>query len=168
MNFAEAAACKRAEGYVELGLPEEALAELDEAFDPDVRDPVVLQLRTELLTLLKRWPEAARICLTMIELDPGNDFWWIQGAYAVRRASSIGEAEVILREAMAHHPRNVLVIYNLACYACVQERFDEAISLYSRAIALDEKTVFEMSLRDPDLAAIHPQIVARFKGSGVG
>ena len=168
MTFAEAAACKRAEGYVELGLPEEALAELDEAFDSTARDPVVLQLRTELLTLLKRWPEAAGICLTMIELDPGNDFWWIQGAYAVRRARSIVEAEVILREALGHHPRNVLVIYNLACYACVQERFDEAISLYGRAIALDEKTVYEMSLRDPDLAAIHPQIISRFKGSEVG
>lgn len=168
MTPIEAAACKRAEGYFELDLPEEALFELDETFSPTDRNPVMLQLRADLLTTLARWHEAADICLLMIELDPANSFWWIQGAYSVRRARSIVDAEIILREALVHHPRNVLVVYNLACYACVQERFDEAISLYGRAIALDEKTVFEMSLRDPDLAGIHPQIVSRFKGSEVG
>lgn len=163
MTSTEAAACKRAEGYYELGLPEEALVELDEAFEATDQNPAMLQIRTDLLTTMQRWPEAALICLTMIELDPGNAFWWIQGAYAQRRARSIIEAEIILREALVHHPRNVLVVYNLACYACVQEQFDEAIALYGRAIALDEKTVYEMSLRDPDLAAIHPQIISRFK-----
>jgi tetratricopeptide (TPR) repeat protein len=165
MTLMEAAACKRAEGYLELGMPEEALGELEEAFASTDQNPAVLQLRTELLTSLSRWPEAAEICLRMIELDPGNTFWWIQGAYSVRRARSIMEAEIILREGLVHHPRNVLIVYNLACYACVQGQFDEAISLYGRAIALDEKTVFTMSLRDPDLADIHPQIIARFKGA---
>ena len=167
MTQIEAAAWMRAEGYLELGLPEESLHELDEAFGPTDRTPAVLQMRADLLTSLGRWTEAADICLSMTKVDPGNTFWWVQGAYAVRRARSIKEAEVILREALVHHPRNVLVIYNLACYACVQERFDDAISLYGRAISLDEKTVFAISLRDPDLAAIHPQIVSRFKTSEV-
>lgn len=165
MTLTEAAACKRAEGYLELGMPEEALGELEEAFASTDQNPAVLQLRTDLLTSLSRWQEAAEICLRMIGLDPGNPFWWIQGAYSVRRARSITEAETILRDALVHHPRNVLITYNLACYACVQGRLDEAISLYGRAIALDEKTVFTMSLRDPDLAAIHPLILARFKGA---
>lgn len=140
--------------------------ELDESFDPASREPVMLQLRTEFLTRLSRWKEASDICLLMIELDSANPFWWVQGAYAMRRARSIVDAEIILREALVHHPHNVLVVYNLACYACVQERFDDAISLYGRAIALDEKMVFEMSLRDPDLVGIHPQIISRFKGAG--
>ncbi|MCH1922782.1 hypothetical protein L9G15_25550, partial [Shewanella sp. A3A] len=56
------AACRRAMGYLELGLPEEALAELDEITAPG---SLALHLRVDVLFRLGDWPAAAAICVPM-------------------------------------------------------------------------------------------------------
>ncbi len=153
--------CRRAIGYLELGLPEEALAELDEATTATSQ---ALQLRVEILFRLQRWNQAAGICVPMLEQEPGEPAWWIQAAYALRRARSVEEAEPILRAALDHHPDEVLILYNLACYACVQGRPDEARDLLARAIEHERAQVLLMAAHDPDLAAILPWIRAQSAG----
>lgn len=142
-------------GFLELGMPDDALAELDEL---SVGSSLVLHLRVDALFRLKNWQEAAAICLPMVEQEPSDPGWWIQAAYSQRRARSIGEAEVILRKALRHHPRHGLILYNLACYACVQGRPDEARGLMKQAIAIDPEQALAMANTDPDLAAIRPWI----------
>lgn len=151
-----AAACHRALGFLELGMPEDALTELDEL---KVANSVALHLRVDALFRLNDWSAAAAICVPMTEQEPSDPGWWIQAAYALRRASSIEEAEVVLRAGLSRHPAHGLILYNLACYSCVQERADEARELFHRAVATDPEQMFTMGARDPDLVGIRPWLL---------
>ena len=52
--------------------------------------------------------------------------WWISLAYALRRTESIEKAEAILLRAQAIHPKVAMIAFNLACYASVTGRMEEA------------------------------------------
>lgn len=158
MDFEAKDACRSAAGYLELGMAEEALEELAGIAGAP---PEMLHLRVEILFSLKRWQEAAEICQPMLERDPGEPAWWIQAAYAVRRWQSLEAAEPILREALLHHPENLLIGYNLACYACMGGRHDEARELLDRALDKERDEILQLAENDPDLAAILPWIKAR-------
>lgn len=151
-------ACRSATGYLELGMAEEALAELAGITHGP---PELLHLRVEILFSLKRWREAAEICLPMLKRDPDEPAWWIQAAYAVRRWQSLEAAEPILKNALHHHPDNLLIGYNLACYACMGGRHDEARQLLARAIDDKPGEILQLAKNDPDLEAILPWIHAR-------
>jgi len=153
--------CQRALGYLELGMAEDAWDELAALPTEFGELKPVKQLRVEILGRLKRWGEAAELCLPMLESEPSELFWWIQGAYTVRRSESIEAAELILRRALAHHPPDNLLLYNLACYACVQGRMEEARDFLNQAILGNPETVVPMSLKDEDLVALRPWILKR-------
>ena len=137
-------------------MPEDALAELDELA---VANSIALHLRVDALFRLKDWSAAAAICMPMTEEEPSDPGWWIQAAYAQRRASSIEEAEMVLLAALTRHPANGLVLYNLACYACVLDRLDEARNYFHRAAATNPEQMLTMGARDPDLAGIRPWLL---------
>ena len=150
------AACRRALGFLELGMPEDALGELDEL---TAANSTALHLRVDALFRLQRWHDASAICLPMTEEEPSDPGWWIQAAYALRRSSSIQEAEVILRAGLTRHPAHALMFYNLACYSCVQQRTDEALRLLGKAVAIDPETMLAMAGRDSDLEPLRPWIL---------
>lgn len=151
MNRDADATCRRALGFLELGMPEDALAELDEL---TVGSSLALHLRVDALFRLQDWRAAIEIALPMTVQEPTDPAWWIQAAYAQRRARSIESAETLLRDGLRHHPQHALVLYNLACYACVQDRPDEARELIMRALRIDPAQVLAMAKKDPDLLAI--------------
>lgn len=149
-------ACRRALGFLELGMPEDALVELDEL---TVVNSIALHLRVDALFRLKDWPGAMAICLPMTEQEPFDPSWWIQAAYALRRASSIQEAEMLLRAGLTRHPAHALMFYNLACYSCVQQRTDEALRLLGKAVSIDPETMLAMARTDSDLVVLRPWIL---------
>jgi predicted Zn-dependent protease len=153
MDDAVSASCLRASGYLELGMPDEALAELDAA--PQASS-AVMHLRVEALFVLGRWSEAAVICLPMLQREPGQPAWWIQAAYALRRSRTLAEAEVVLQAGLQQHPHDLLINYNLACYACVQGRHAEARELLEQALRASRAEVLRMAVKDPDLLALRP------------
>ncbi len=85
-----------------------------------------------------------------LKVQPENAGWWISLAYAVRRAESVEKAEAILLRAQAIHPQFAVIAFNLACYASVTGRFEEAKTRLQHAIDLD-KDIREMALDDEDL-----------------
>lgn len=137
-------------------MPEDALEELDAL---NSADSVALHLKVDALFRLKDWPAAAEICLPMTEKEPSDPGWWIQAAYAQRRARSIEEAEAVLRAGLTRHPAHGLLLYNLACYACVQDRHDEAREFFQRAASTDPVRMLAMGARDPDLEGIRPWLM---------
>lgn len=145
-------------GFLELGMPEDALAELDEL---TVGSSMALHLRVDAFFRLCDWQSALEICLPMTEQEPSDAGWWIQSAYATRRVRSLVEAESLLRTGLRKHPEHPLMLYNLACYACVQERLDEAREWLERAIVVDEAQVFKMAVVDSDLVALRTWLIER-------
>ena len=82
----------------------------------------VLGARLKLYMAARKWNMAAAIARHLVEVEPENAAWWINLAYSVRRSERIEKAEGILLEAHAIHPRNVVILVNLASYASLTGR----------------------------------------------
>ena len=140
-------------GYLELGMLEEAAAELAQLPPAELDHDEVLALRLILLREQSCWPEVRVIAGELVRRRPGNAEFWITHAYATRRAHSLAEAEAILREAVLAHPRDPTIQFNLGCYACQRGDLAEARLRVDAAIAL-EPGFRAAAATDPDLAAL--------------
>jgi tetratricopeptide (TPR) repeat protein len=89
-------------------------------------------------------------CQPPVKVDPGTAGWWISLAYALRRTESIEKAEAILLRAQAIHPEVAMIAFNLACYASVTGRMEEAKARLRPAVELD-RNVRRLAVDDDDL-----------------
>ena len=62
----------------------------------------------------------------LVKVEPENEAWWINIAYSVRRSEGIEQAEAILLRARVIHPKVAMIAFNLACYASVTGRIEDA------------------------------------------
>ena len=85
------------------------------------------------------------------KVDPQTAAWWISLAYAVRRTESVEKAEAILLQAQAIHPKVAMIAFNLASYAGVTGRMEEAKEYLRRAIIKLDKDIRGLALDDEDL-----------------
>ena len=148
-------------GWMELGRPEEAEQELFPLRERPDPHPDVLELHWAILAAQQRWDEAVQTAELLIQRAPDRPSGWLHRAYALRRASRGGlqQAWEALLPAAERFPREVLVAYNLSCYACQMERLDEARRWLRQAFELgDPQTVKRTALQDPDLAKLHAEI----------
>jgi len=130
---------------------------------PTSRDrPEVLEFAWGLAAKLQDWLEAIRIADRLIQLAPRRAFGWIHRAYALRRspAGGLDQAWAALRPSFDKFPRQLLIPYNLACYAAQMGRLDEAWEWLQRALALAKNpgAVRQMALADPDLEPLWPRL----------
>lgn len=149
-------------GWMELGRPEEAELELAPLLLQPDPHPDVLELRWAILAAQQRWDEAVEVAENLIRRAPDRPNGWLHRAYALRRAHTGGleRAWQALLPAASHFPAEVLVAYNLSCYACRLGRLEEARSWLRRALEIgDRETVKRMALRDPDLQELHREVI---------
>jgi Flp pilus assembly protein TadD len=122
-----------------------------EEIDPEDRTRTeVLGARVDCYIAAKNWAMAVEVARHLVEVEPGNAAWWINLAYATRRAESVERAESLLLRAHKLHPDNAIIAFNLACYACVTGRLEEARIHLEHAIELDNK-IRTLALHDEDL-----------------
>jgi Flp pilus assembly protein TadD len=107
---------------------------------------------------IQKWDLAAEVARCLVDIEPEEAAWWINLAYATRRAESIDKAQAFLLQARKMHPNNAIIAFNLACYACMAGRVDEAKTHLKHALALDTK-IRELALRDQDLQTLWSWIV---------
>ncbi len=129
---------------------EEAARVLEE-IDPEDRARIeVLGARVDCYIAAKNWSMAAEAAGHLVEAEPENADGWINLAYATRRAQSLETAEALLLQAQKLHPDNAIIAFNLACYACVTGRLEEARTRLEHAMQLDTK-IRKLALQDKDL-----------------
>ncbi|MCS7091277.1 MAG: tetratricopeptide repeat protein [Verrucomicrobiota bacterium] len=148
-------------GWMELGRPDEAEQELEPLVKQADPHPDVLEVQWAILAAQQRWQEAVDVADRLIRCAPSRPSGWLHRAYALRRAEVGGleRAWEALLPAAAHFPRDVLVAYNLSCYACRMGRLDEARMWLRRAFDMgDPETVKRMALQDPDLQELHGEL----------
>ena len=131
-------------GYLELALV------LEEIAPEDKTRTEVLGARVALYITAKKWDMAAAVASHLVKVEPENEAWWINLAYSVRRSEGIKQAEAILLRAQAIHPKVAMIAFNLACYASVIGRMEDAKERLRNAIELD-KDVRKLALDDEDL-----------------
>ena len=125
---------------------------LDEIAPEDKTRNEVLGARVDIYMAAKKWDMAAAVASHLLKVDPQTAGWWISLAYALRRTESIEKAEAILLRAQAIHPKVAMIAFNLACYASLTSRLEEAKERLRHAIELDSG-IRGLALDEKDL---HP------------
>ena len=116
---------------------DDAALVLEEIAPEDKTRNEVLGARVGIYMAAKKWDMAAAVASHLVKVDPQTAGWWISLAYALRRTESIEKAEAILLRAQAIHPKVAMIAFNLACYASVTSRLEEAKERLRHAIELD-------------------------------
>ena len=144
-----------AQGWLELGDWQSANDEL-ENIAPQLRaHPDVLKMRFDVYSAAEHWELALVVAEAVVKMLPDEPEGWIHRSFALHELKRTGEAQEKLRPAAGKFPKQWLIVYNLACYACQLGQLDEARVLLDRAFTLgDAKQVKLMSLDDPDLSPL--------------
>jgi tetratricopeptide (TPR) repeat protein len=151
-------------GWLELGNAGEALIELDHISITNQPHPAVLEVRWAVFAELKQWDRALETADELVRVAPRKADGWLHRAYALRRAPGGGlpQAWDALLPVAAKFPKQFLVAFNLACYACQMRRLDDARRWLERASEIGgESKVAEMALADADLEPLWPELRAK-------
>lgn len=151
-----------AAGWLELGLPAEAAAELHKVSAAFQDHPDVLETRWQVCAAQKDWEAAAQVATTLVTKAPERDSGYIHRAYSLRRVKGGGldAAWGALRPVLEKFPKNPIIPYNLACYAAQSGRVQEAWDWLHQAMeaARDVASIKKMALADDDLRPLWDRI----------
>jgi Flp pilus assembly protein TadD len=107
-----------AEGWLELGNPAEAAAELA-GLDPElVTHPAVIELQWQIQAHTGQWAACLALAERLVALHPGLPAGYIHRSYALHELERTVEARDQLLPALELFPDEEILRYNLACYEC--------------------------------------------------
>lgn len=148
-------------GWLGLGCPADARAELD-AISPDQQlHPAVLEARWLVCAHESTWRDALVVADQELAVAPHAASGWLHRAYALRRVDGGGLSLAwnALLPAAAKFPTEPIIAYNLSCYACQMNELDASRVWLQRALATGGKeTIKKMALADDDLKPLWPEI----------
>jgi predicted Zn-dependent protease len=142
-----------AQGYLELGMVEEALQELDSVPQSAIVGPDLIELRLHILMHGKRWHEALVAAEELLRINPEAVPGYIHGAFALHELGRTAEARDLLLKGPSLLRKDPTFHYNIGCYEAVLGNRDSALQSLNESFALDE-TYRAFAKGDPDLAAI--------------
>ena len=144
---------RAAVAYIELGMFDEAQAEMEQ-IDPSSRLlPELLATRIPLYRVLEKWDLIAIVARKLTEWNPEEPGNFVDWADAIWRTESIHAAHAILTRAASLHPTDPTIQFNLACYEAQLGSLDRAKTHLKRATEIDAKFRL-MALKEPDLAPL--------------
>ena len=149
-----------ASGWLGLGNVPEARLEMEHLSPALSQHPEVLEVKCEICISDRQWEEALLVTRSLCEAAPKLPAGWIHLAYTLHELKRTTEAYDTLMPVTKQFPRNWLIRYNLACYACQRGDLKGAWKWLGEALALGErKEIKEMASEDPDLGALRSEIV---------
>jgi tetratricopeptide (TPR) repeat protein len=142
-----------AQGYLELGMTDEALAELARVPESERSHHDVEQLRVYILMRARRWQEALDACEKLRLAHPELVLGYIHGAFCLHELGRTEQAMQLLKEGPAALLREPVYFYNLGCYHAVLGQPEEAQNYLQMSFNMDEK-FREIARYDPDLEGV--------------
>ncbi len=142
-----------AQGYTELGMLEDAIAELDAISAELQHGTPVIEMRLLILMRAKRWGDALPVSYELCRLHPDATAGFVHSAFCLHELGRTPEAKEMLLSgppAMQHEPT---YFYNLACYDVALGNTDQALHNAERSFQMD-KRYRDFAMADPDLAPI--------------
>lgn len=148
-----------AEGWLGLGNPVEASAEL-ERINPQLRvHPDVLRLQCEIAMRAEQWEAAFDSAQAMIQLAPERPEGWTNRSNALHFLKRYEQAYACLLPALATFPDQPHLRYNLACFCSRMNRLDEARKWLDQAFSMaGGKALRAVAMRDPDLEPLWKEL----------
>lgn len=158
---------REVEGYLELGMPQNALALLVRLNDPGTFRGQKLYLTGEALRSLNRHVDAILALEEAADLLPSNIHVWLALAWCRKRTGRLDLAIGALERAEEVSPEEAIVHYNLACYWSLAGKKQRSLAYLSRAISLDanyrdlliDEPDFDPIRSDPEFRALTEIIV---------
>lgn len=160
---------RAAHGWLELGLPREALKEAESVTEPARFHLATLDVQRAVASSLGDWTTAHRVGALFVQHHPQLNVGWIHRAYAARRMPG-GGLERALQEllpALEIFPDCTIIPFNLACYACQLDDFPRARRWFGMAEEREARqpevlpgATRKMAMEDEDLAPLHAWIQA--------
>jgi Flp pilus assembly protein TadD len=152
----------QAEGYLELGMSQQALDVLGRLGDGGGADLHTLYLQGEALRGLGRYAEALGTLLRVTKAEPENVRAWLALGWCHKRTGRIDLAIDALEAARSADPDEPLILYNLACYWSLAGGKRQALGYLERALAMDPayrrlvdaESDFDSLRADPDFQAV--------------
>jgi len=142
-----------AQGYCELGMFDDALAELNSLPAEFAEHPAVVELRTVVLMQARRWKHALTASRSLCRLSPDQTTGFIHAAFCLHELGRTTEARDTLLAGPDLLHAEPTYHYNLACYECALGNLDLARLHLEKSFELDKKFK-EYAKSDPDLAAL--------------
>ena len=146
-----------AQGYMELSMPREALAELAALSEAGALTHSGLEMRIVILLKLHRWKTAAAYARKLCRLLPEQPAGFIHLAFCLHELGDTVRARDILRKAPPSVRKDATCCYNLACYEAVLGELDAARLHLAQSISID-KRFREFARTDSDLAPLHKEL----------
>jgi len=147
-----------AQGYLELGMVEEALSELASVPAGENTDADLTELRLHILMHGKRWDEALVAAEELLRISPQAVPGYIHGAFALHELGRTAQARDLLLKGPPLLRQNPTFHYNIGCYEAVLGNRESALQSLRESFAMD-KTYRDFAQRDPDLAGIRDALV---------
>lgn len=142
-----------AQGYLELGMPAEALEELNTLPGDLVSHAEILQLKLVILMQLRSWDSACEICHALRNRFPQLTVGFIHGAFCLHEMGHTKEAKNLLLAGPPALLREATYHYNLGCYEAVLGNVEEALQYLRTSFAMDQNFRI-IAQRDPDLKSL--------------
>lgn len=140
---------REAEGYLEIGMPRQALALLERVDQPGTYKGHLLYLKGEALRALEHYQDAVPVLVNAVDLAPSNIHAWMALGWCYKRTGRLDEAIQSLERAHEVEPSEPLIEYNLACYYSLKGAKKQALDHLSRAIN-GNPALRDMIGREPD------------------
>jgi predicted Zn-dependent protease len=142
-----------AQGYSELAMFDDAIAELDLLPQEAARNSTVIELRTVILMQAKRWKPALAASRELCRAEPEKSSGFIHAAFCLHELGRTADARDLLLAGPDMLHTEATYHYNLACYECALGQLDLARLHLEKSIELDKK-MRDFARNDPDLAAL--------------
>ena len=143
-------------GWLELGNPGEANAELDRIRTKHQKHPNVLEVRWTIHAAQEKWESCVEIATVLTRVARQDAFGWIHLSFALHELKRTRDAYDNLNAVLSMFPNDWLMRYNMACYACQLGSLAEAEQWLAEAKTKrgNAKEIDSMALKDPDLAPL--------------
>lgn len=142
-----------AQGYSELGMHDDALAELESIGPEHLHKPEVLELRLLILMHARRWKEALAASRKLCKAKPEAASGFIHAAFCLHELGRTEDAKSMLIGGPSSLLKEPTYHYNLACYEARLGNYPEAHAHLETSFAMDKK-FREFARNDSDLAPI--------------
>lgn len=143
-----------ARGWLELGNPTEASAELAKISRWRRSHPDVLTLQFEIRCYAENWAVALKLAQAVIRRCPERPEGWILRSCALHYLQRTREAYDRLKPRLKTFPDSAQMLYCMACFSCCLGRLGEARRWLRQVFALsgwEARTFQRLALVDLDL-----------------
>lgn len=147
-----------AQGYVELGLFDEARRMLQPLSREHFARADVVEIGLLCLMGEQRWSEALAAAHELCSVSPNDAGGFIHAAYCLHELGRTAEALEVLQNGPKSLKAKSVYYYNIGCYKARLGQIDHALQYLDIAFEKDP-SLRRLARRDPDLAGLRSQLL---------